>query len=451
MASNSLLTSKYFNRLYVDRLKAEKSQIVDEYSTLLTPELLDYINNVMSTYDPKYYIPFDSVSDSITLPLEFIKTGWITPSKGNPTVSDLLIYTEDGHSLLLENSNGSWDSEYYSTARLQVVSLHNTSNGFNFLEVGNKECIKKLFNNNLHLIGSTISILDMEEWTSVTLYTKSTNTFYYYTIAINVTHTGSNEQLKDDVKTLDGDTVELDDKINVIFKSNTVHPFVLPLTESPVAIQDNLDLDIFTKSPHVYANSGEKTMIASKLLAWASGSEPQAWNNAHNYTGNTNRWPSQLINQTWWCGVGIGSYTETVLTMSLGYYYIKDGKNMTKYVGAPGGKYTGYEYDVVTTVKGEILIASDGTVTVKDVPNILSVISSAPIDAETTFVFAEVFDISTAVPTAKTCYCGIIVNGQDIPCSCQCIYVKTISQPLIDFINTAVKSPDSITFKTSYP
>ena len=45
----------------------------------------------MSSYTD--YIPFDSISDSITLPLEFIKTGWITPSNVNPTVSDLLIYT----------------------------------------------------------------------------------------------------------------------------------------------------------------------------------------------------------------------------------------------------------------------------------------------------------------------------------------------------------------------
>ena len=186
----------------------------------------------MSSYTD--YIPFDSISDSITLPLEFIKTGWITPSNVNPTVSDLLIYTEDGHSLLLENSNGSWDSEYYSTARLQVVSLHTTPKGFDLLEVGNKECIKKFFNNNLLLIGSTISILDMEEWTSVTLYTKSTNTFYYYTIAINVTHTGSNEQLKDDVKTLGGDTVELDDKINVVFKSNTFKPYVFPTEDTSI-------------------------------------------------------------------------------------------------------------------------------------------------------------------------------------------------------------------------
>lgn len=192
-------------------------------------------------------------------------------------------------------------------------------------------------------------------------------------------------------------------------------------------------------------------MQASKLLAWASGTEPKEWNKLYGYTGNTNQWPIQLLNQPWWCGVGIGSYTETVLTMNLGYYYLDSGKNMTKYVSAPTGKYTSYQYNIVTTVKGEILIASDGTVKVKDVPNILSVISSAPIDAETSFVFAEVFDISTAVPTAKTCYCGIIVNDQDVPCSCQCIYVKTISQALIDFINTLVKSPDSITFKNSYP
>lgn len=449
--SNSLLSNKYFNRLYVDRLKAEKSQIVDEYSTLLTPELLNDLNNLVSGVDSNY-IPFDTVSDNISLPTEFIKTAWITPSKGNPNISDLLIYTEDGHSLLLENSTGKWDSEYYSTSRLQVVSLQNTLNGFNFLEVGNKECIKKIANSNLPLVGSNISILDMEEWTSVTFYNKSTNTFFYYTIMMNVTHSGGSvDELKNDITNLAGKLVEIDNKINIIFTSNTVKPYVFPLTESPVAISNNLDLDIFTKSSQVYINSGEKTMQASKLLAWASGSEPQVWNNAHNYTGNTNQWPSQLINQAWWCGVGIGTYTETVLTMNLGYYYLDDDKNVVKYVHAPTGEYTSYEYTVVTTVKGEILIASDGTVTVKDVPNILSVISSAPIDAETSFVFAEVFDISTAVPTAKTCYCGIIVNGQDVPCSCQCIYVKTISQELINFINTAVKSPDSITFKNSYP
>ena len=221
-----------------------------------------------------------------------------------------------------------------------------------------------------------------------------------------------------------------------------------PLTEQPSVIPDNLDLAIFNKPEHIYYNSGKK-MQASKLLEWMLTSEPQTWNTNHHYDGSTNQWPTELQEQPWWCGTNFTSSNATNLNMQIGYYYLDGSINKYKSVSAPTATYTDFEYDYVRTVKGQLQIASDGSVSLKDVSNILSVISSGQIP-DGTFIYAEVFDISTSVPTAITCYVGLIKDGADVAGSCQCSYLKTISGPLIDFINRQI-SPDTISLKTQYP
>ena len=235
MASNSLLTSKYFNRLYVDRLKAEKSQIVDEYSTLLTPELLNDLNNLVSGVDPNY-IPFDSVSDSILLPNELINNGWIVPQKGNPNANDLTFYTENGNSIIFENASGKWDADYYKGTLLKVVSLQSTSNGYNLISSGNIEWYTKHATEVMGYVGGKIVVTDADAWVGVEFYDTTKKTYYYHSVALNIKYKGSTEDLKSGVTQLGGIVVETDGKINVIFTSKTGYQYVLPTGNSYIPL-----------------------------------------------------------------------------------------------------------------------------------------------------------------------------------------------------------------------